>query len=293
MFKVIADSTCDLTSELREKYDIDYCHMQITCDDKEYLADLDYKLYSVKELYDWMRNGKRVYTSQVTAGEYQTVFSKYLEQGLDVLYIACSSALSASINTALMVKDQLEKKYAGRKVVVIDSLLACIGQGMIAIKASELQKEGKSLEEVEHWVNENKLRFNQFATVETLTYLKAAGRVKASKAFFGNLFGVKPILISDVNGRNYAVSKGKGRKGSILEICKMAIEAMEGDYEQTVYVAHADASEDCELLKETLTQLEPKIKNIVTVTFGPIIGASTGPGTLGIFVFGKEVTLKE
>ena len=293
MFKVIADSTCDLTKELRDQYDIDYCHMQITCDDKEYLADLDYKLYSVKELYDWMRNGKRVYTSQVTALEYQTVFSKYLEQGLDVLYIACSSALSASINTALLVKETLEKKFPGRKVVVIDSLLSCIGQGMMAIKASELQKEGKSLEEVEHWVNENKLRFNQFATVENLNYLKAAGRVKASKAFFGNLFVVKPILISDVNGRNYAVSKRKGRKGSILEICKMAIDAMEGDFEQTVYVAHADAGEDCELLKETLTQLEPRIKNIVTVTFGPIIGASTGPGTLGIFVYGKEVTLKE
>ena len=105
MFKIIADSTSDLPLVLREKYDIDYCRMSITCDDKEYVADLDYKEYSAKELYDWMRNGKRVFTSQVADNEFREVFKKYLDQGIDILYIACSSALSASYLASLKVRD--------------------------------------------------------------------------------------------------------------------------------------------------------------------------------------------
>lgn len=115
MFKVIVDSTSDLSFDIREKYDIDYCHMMINVDDKEYNADLDYKLYSVKELYDWMRNGKRVFTTQVSSLEFETVFKKYLELGYDILYISCSGALSASIQAANLVKEKLSTEYTERK----------------------------------------------------------------------------------------------------------------------------------------------------------------------------------
>lgn len=293
MFKIIADSTCDLPLALREKYDIDYCHMSITCDDKEYIADLDYKEYSVKQLYDWMRDGKRVFTSQVSDNEFRQTFKKYLDQGMDVLYIACSSALSASYLASLKVRDELLALYPNRKIVCVDSLISCLGQGSICIEASKLKEQGKDLEEVVEWIENNKLRFNQFATVESLEYLKRAGRVKASKAFFGNLFGIKPIIISDVKGRNFAYKKAKGRIKAIEELSKSAIEAMEGDYSQVVYIGHADSLDDALLIKKTIQEKEKAIQNFEIGFIGPIVGASTGPGTLGVYVFGKEVTLSE
>lgn len=293
MFKIIVDSTSDLGFDLRDKYDIDYCHMMINVDDKEYSADLDYKLYSVKELYDWMRNGKRVYTTQVANQEFESVFKKYLELGYDILYISCSGALSASIQAANIIKEKLSAEYPDRKIVCFDSLISSFGQGSMAIKASLLQKEGKTLEEVVSWLTENRLRFNQFATVDSLEYLRRAGRVKASKAFFGNLFGVKPIIISDVKGRNYAYEKEKGKKNAITKICNLAIDCIGEDYEQTIYIAHADCLDQAELIKNTLIQLQPKLHNFYIGPIGPIVGASTGPGTLAIYCYGKEVTLDE
>ncbi len=293
MFKIIADSTSDLSLELRNKYNLDYCQMGITCDDKEYVADLDYKEYSAKELYDWMRNGKRVFTSQVSDNEFRRVFTKYLDQGIDVLYIACSSALSASYLASLKVRDELLALYPERKIVCIDSKISCIGQGMICIEASKLRDKGMTLEEVVEWIEANKLKFNQFATVDSLEYLRRAGRVKASKAFFGNLFGVKPLLISDVKGRNFAFKKAKGKVKAINELVDLAIEAMDGNYSQTVYIGHADSLDEALLIKEKLHEKVPEITNFEIGFIGPIVGASTGPGTLGIFVFGKEVTLDE
>lgn len=293
MFKVIVDSTSDLSFDIREKYGIDYCHMMINVDDKEYNADLDYKLYSVKELYDWMRNGKRVFTTQVSSLEFETVFKKYLELGFDILYISCSGALSASIQAANLVKEKMSVEYTERKIVCFDSLISSFGQGSMAIKACELQKEGKTLDEVVAWLTENRLKFNQFATVDSLEYLRRAGRVKASKAFFGNLFGVKPIIISDVKGRNFAFEKEKGKRNAITKICNLTIDCIGDDVDQTIYIAHADCVEQAELIKKTLIELEPRLHNFYIGPIGPIVGASTGPGTLAIYCYGKEVTLDE
>jgi len=293
MFKIILDSTSDLSKDLRDKYDLDYCRMGVTVLDKEYYADLDYKEYSHKEFYDWMRNGARIYTSQVGDIEFKEVFSKYLKEGYDILYIACSSGLSASYNASLKVKEELLKEFTDRRIECFDSLISGFAQGSMGIKASLMQKEGKTLDEVLTYLYENRLRFNQFGLIDDLNYLKRAGRVKASKAFFGNLFGVKPIVISDVKGKNYAAYKAHGRKGSINETARLTVEAMEGDYNQVVYIAHADVEEDAKLLKQAIINLKPEIKNFYMGYLGPIIGASTGPGTIATYVFGKEVTLNE
>lgn len=292
MFKVIVDSTADLPNELRILYGIDYCKMGISVDDREYDADLDYTEFSNREFNEWMRNGKRVLTTQVSSNEYINVFTKYLNEGLDVLYISCSSALSASYKASLIVKDELNKKY-NNKVVCVDALNSSFGQGSMAIKASKMQKEGKSLDEVVGRLINNRLRFNQFATVDNLQYLKQAGRVTASTAFFGNLFGVKPIIISDIKGRNFAFKKEKGLKNAIKEIARLTVEAMDHDYEQIVYIGHSDDIDKANLVKEEIIKLEPSIKNFYIGYLGPIIGASVGPGTIGVYVFGNEVIIGE
>lgn len=214
-YAIITDSTSDLCKKFRTQYDIDYVQMNISYDDKELPASLDWDIYSPKELYDTMRMGKRIRTTQVPYDAFLNKFKYYLEQEKDVLYISCSSALSGSINIARTVKQELEESYPNNKIVLVDSLISCLGQGLLVIKAASLRNEGKTIDEVKEYLEANKLKVNQVATVENLEYLKRAGRVRASSAFFGNLFGVKPIIISDVIGQNYAFKKVKGRVASM------------------------------------------------------------------------------
>ncbi|MCR5490703.1 MAG: DegV family protein [Bacilli bacterium] len=291
-FEIFIDSTGELNRELRAKYDVDYCPMGIAVGDAEEVpASLDYDAgYSLKDYYDALRAGKRLFTSQVKDHVFEEKFTAALEKGLDVLYISCSSALSASVKAAEKVAEGLMAKFPGRKIVCFDSLIACYGQADMAIRASKMREEGKSLDEIVSWLTENRLRFNQFCTVETLSYLKAAGRVKATAAFFGNLMGVKPIIISDVKGNNNAFKKVKGRKASIAEIVNLAKEAADDIEHQTVYIGHADDLATAEYVKaELLKVCNPG--EIFIGAFGPIIGATTGPGTVVIYVFGKEVTI--
>lgn len=289
-FAIITDSTSDLCKELREEYNIDYVHMNISYDDKEYKASLDWDEYTPKELYDVMRNGKRVRTTQVSYGDYLNKFEHYLKQDKDILYISCSSALSGSVNIARTVKDELLEKYPNSQIKCVDSLISCLGQGGLVVIASKLRSEGKNLDEVVSWLESNKLKMHQVATVESLEYLRRAGRVKASKAIIGNLFGVKPIIISDVIGQNYAFKKIKGRRASLLYLVEFLKENIVNSKDQVIYIGHADSIEDANFVKEHIER-EIECKDIHIGYIGPIVGSSVGPGTIGVYFFGNEVTI--
>ena len=289
-FKIFIDSTGDLPKDLRDRYDIDYCPMVVTIDGKEVTASLDYDQgYSLKQFYDVMREGRRIFTSQVPDQTFREKFTAALEAGEDILYIGCSSKLSASVNAGEKVAIELRQKYTDRKIVCFDSLISCYGQGEMAIFASKMRAEGKSLEETVAWLEENKFKFNQFATVASLSYLKRAGRVSATSAFFGNILAVKPILISDCTGQNLAVEKVKGTKPSLLCVAKLGVEAGEDLDGKTIYIGHADDLAAAEFVKAEILRLAPNASTYIG-PIGPIVGASTGPGTIGVYVFGKEVT---
>ena len=293
-FVIFIDSTGDLPLDLRKEYDIDYCPMMLNIDGKDVIASLDYDQgYSPKQLYDLMRGGTRVFTSQVPNQTFLDKFEPVLKEGKDILYIGCSSRLSASVAAAeLLCKNHLRPAYPERKIVCYDSKISCYGQGEMAICASNLRKQGKTLEEVVAWLDANIFRFNQFATVATLSYLKRAGRVSAGSAFFGNMFGVKPILISDCAGQNYAIEKVKGTKPSLNRIVELALEAVEDVEKTTFYIGHADDLAAAKYVEGELRRVAPKAKTYLG-PIGPIIGASTGPGTTAIYVFGKEVTVNK
>lgn len=297
-FAIIGDSTCDLTTQMRKDRDIDYARMMISWVDKdkkqhEIYASLDWEVYSPKQYYDLMRAGNRLITSQVTEQEYDEVFGRHLEKGEDILYIACSSGLSASIKLAQrLVQEKYSKQYPDRKFILIDSLISCMGQGMMLLRAADMRDEGKSMEEIAEELEKTKLCYNQVATVETLEYLKKAGRVSASSAFFGNIFGVKPILISDRAGMNHAIEKAKGRRNAINRCAEIIKDTVVKPEEQTCYVLNADAKqEDVEMMVNKIKELVP-FKEIKVMTLGPIIGATTGPGTFGLYYFGKEVMVE-
>ena len=289
-FIVLADSTCDLDKETREKYGIDYVAMNYVIDDTEYVASLDWESHSAKEFYDLMRSGKRVFTTQVPKNVYYDKFKEALDDGKDIVYISCSSALSGSINVAKLVADELKNEYPDAGIYCIDSLISSLGQGYLLIEASKKRVEGMSAVDTAKHIEDIKLCVNQCGTVASLEYLRRAGRVKASKAFFGNLFGVKPIIISDRKGQNYAYKKAKGTANARVAIGEHLVEAANGLYED-LYISHADCLEDAELLKEEILKLGA-FKNVHIGIIGPIVGASVGPGTVIGFCYGTEVTIE-
>ena len=289
-FVIIADSTADLDKDLRTTYDIDYVKMNYVIDGVEYPASLDWENHSSSDFYNMMRSGTRITTTQVTRQEYAEKFTKYLELGKDILYISCSSALSGSINLAIVIAKELKVQYPERNIVCIDSLCSSLGQGYMLIRAAELKAEGKSLEEISAYIEENKLKVNQFGTVENLNYLKRAGRVTASSAFFGNMFGIKPIIISDIHGQNYAIEKVKGTANAKTRIAQHISEVTKNGDREYILISHADCLEDAHKLRDAIMEIAP-FKKIIIGTIGPIVGSCVGPGTIISFCFGDEVTV--
>lgn len=289
-FVIFGDSTCDLSKELRDKFNIQYVKMNFIIDDVEYEASLDWDSVKAKEHYDVMRNGKRVFTTQVPKNVYYDRFKEILLEGKDILYISCSSALSASINAATLVAEELSKEFPESNICCVDSLISSLGQGYLLIEASKQREKGMSVTDTARYIEKIRLNVNQCGTVESMEYLSRAGRVKASKAFFGNLFGVKPLIISDKKGQNYAYKKVKGYQNARVAIAEHIVNAANGVYD-TLLISHADCLEDANLLKDEIMK-RAEFKEVILGYIGPIVGASVGPGTVIAFTFGEEVTIE-
>lgn len=285
-FAIVSDSACDLNKEFREKNHLDYAKMTFNWTDNsgvdhEASADLDWKDVSLREFYDIIRSGIRIYTSMITAQEYKNVFEKHLKEGKDVLYLAVSSGLSASLKTAIdLAENELKEKYPNNRVIVLDTLRAGMAQGLIVKRAVELQNEGKSLDEVIEIIEKEKLHYVEVGIPETLSYLKRAGRVSAPAAYFGNMIGLKPILVFDEKGGNIAKEKAIGKKAAYKRMAEIIRDLIDDPENQEIYLMNADcAKEDVEAFKEAINNTV-KVKNIIAEPLGPIIGASSGPGTI-------------
>lgn len=292
-YVIFTDSTSDLTTEQRRSHNIEYVRMLVNWTDKdkkfhETYADLDWTEMTPTQYYNLMRDGAVIMTSQVTEQEFDLKFIPHFEKGEDILYLACSSGLSASGAMAeRLFKDKYSKKYPNCRLRVVDTLLAVMGQGLQVLDAAKLKEEGKTLDEVADIIEKTRRTYNQAATVEDLTTLKKHGRVKASAAFFGNIFGVKPILISDAKGVNYAVEKCKGRRNALLRLVSLAKERVIDPAKQDCYVCEADAkAEDLELLVSNLKTIG--FKSVIVQKLGPIISATCGPATIGVYYKGQE-----
>ena len=203
------------------------------------------------------------------------------------MYIAWSSKLSGSVNTCEMVAKEMLKDYPDAKICCVDSFNASGGEGQVAVKAALLRDKGMNAEEIAAELDKVKNNVNQFVTVHSLNALKAAGRVKASSAFFGNLLGVKPILISDKNGDNIAYKKVKGRLNSIEEIVNLTADGIIPEDNEFIYVLHADCEDEAQEVVDLLKEKIPGV-NIEIGYIGPIIGASIGADALAIFCWGKS-----
>ena len=290
-YQIFTDSSCDLSTELRKANNIEYFYFGLVVDGVEYKADLDWQEYTQEEFYGWLSAGKKVKTTQVSMEEVLLKVRPYFEKGIDIIYIGCSSALTGSMNLFELAKQQLMEEFPDRKMVGVDSLAAACTLGMMVLDASKEQKKGLSIEELQQWVLDNRFFYNQFATVDTLTYLKAAGRIKGAAAFFGNIMGVKPIFISDRKGNNLTINKVKGTKASLNELFEDVKAAMVPGVTEEIFIGQGMAQDRAELLRK---RVEEELNIKATVQWiGPIVGTTCGPGVIATFCKGKEVTRYE
>ena len=292
-YAIVTDSCSDLNKEFRKKHNIDYAHMSLTWTDKngqlhDTFADMDWEVISAKEFYDTLRSGIRIYTAQTTVQDYLDVFEPHLQKGEDILYLACSSGLSASLNVARLLADgDLKERYPNNKLVVIDTLRAGMAQGLIVMRAVELQQQGKTIDEVAEIIEAEKLSYKEVGIPESLTYLKRAGRVNGPTALMGNLISLKPILVFDDKGVNHAIEKAIGRKKAYLRMAEIIRDDIVDPENQAIYLMSADCRpEDIEAFKQAVLK-QVKVKDFIVEPLGPIIGASSGPGTIIINYRGK------
>ena len=286
---IISDSSCNLNSKLKEQFGVDaIVPMHYILDGQMFDASGDWETMSAKEYYDSMRNGKIFKSSLVKANEYEEVFKKFLDQGYDILSVSCTSALSASVKESYKAKDNLKGKYPNQRIECVDSANCTFSLAMILKEVAKMRARGESIDAMVNWIEENKLYFNEVGTVDKLTYLRLAGRVSASAAFFGGMLGVKPIVVYDLEGHNVAVQKVKGRKKSLETVADYIKKyAIVGEY-RTIYIAHADCEEDAKLLAQMIQERFTDKLEFVYDYVESGVGSSVGPGTLILGFYGNK-----
>lgn len=286
-YVIMTDTTADLPESYIREHGLSILSLNYILDGQTY--DREHPL-DVKEFYAKMRAGSMPTTSQVNPEQAKTAMCACLETGQDVLYIAFSSGLSGTYNSGRIAADEIAEEglFPERKIVVIDSLSASLGEGLLVHKAVKLKEAGKSLDEVTDWVEKNKLHICHNFTVDDLFHLHRGGRVSKATAILGTMMNVKPVLHVDDEGHLIAVGKVRGRKKSISALVDRMAEQMNGFAAENdvVFISHGDCMEDVEYL-ERLIREKFGITEFLVNEVGPTIGAHSGPGTLAVFFVGE------
>lgn len=283
---IITDTCCDLPYEYISEHQIEMIPLTINMNQKEMEDDLA-KTGQYEGFYQAILNGEMPKTSQVNSYQFKEVFARHLKEGKSVLYIGFSSALSGCVNSARIAAEELKEEMADAQLYVVDSKCASMGQGLLIYYAVEAFKEGKSLEEVIAFLEENKLKVNHWFTVADLNHLYRGGRVSKTSATVGTLLQIKPVLHVDVEGRLTPKEKVKGRKKSLKTLVEKVKENIINPEEQIVFISHGAVLEEAEEVKKALLE-ECHVKEVWINYIGAAIGSHAGPGTIAIFFMGEQ-----
>lgn len=283
-------STADLTKEYFEKRNINYICFHYFLDGIQYPDDLGQTI-SFEEFYKKMQQGSDTRTSQVNIDEYTEYFTQLLEQGKDVLHISLSSGLSGSFNSARIAAADLREKYPDRKLYIVDSLAASSGYGLIVDKLADLRDEGKDIDYIYNWANENKLKMHLWFFSTDLTFYVKGGRISKAAGLFGTALKICPLLNMDANGKLTPRSKVRGKNNVINKIVEKMIENADNgtNYSGKCYICHSACINDANAVANLISDAFPKLNGKPEIfDIGTTIGSHTGPGTVAVFFWGTE-----
>lgn len=283
-FVITSDSTVDLPKELLEEKKVPILSLTYILDGETY-ADMDG--LSCKEFMDKIREGAMPTTSQVNPDQAKEFFEKILKDGNDILHLAFTSGLSGTYNSERIAAEELAEEYPDARIVVIDTLCASMGQGLLLYKTLELYEQGLSMDEIAGWVEANKGHICHDVTIDDLYHLYRGGRVSKTSAVVGSLINIKPIIRINEEGKLVVIGKVRGRKKSMLHLLERMENQMAGFENNVAMIVHGDVPEDAEYMK---TQMMERfgINNVIINGIGSVIGSHTGPGVIAIFYMGNS-----
>ena len=283
-YKIITDSGCDLPKEMLSQLGVQTVPLFVNFRGESLEDSVD---EGIKEIYNGLRNGEAASTSAVNPDRWMEKMESVLAEGMDVLTITFSSGLSTTYQSAVIAGNELKEKYPDRKIIVVDSLAASLGQGLLLWYACKKKEAGLSIEELAAWVENNRQNLCMWFTVDDLMYLKRGGRVSAATALVGTMLQIKPVLHVDDEGHLINVSKARGRKASIQALAEKAVQLGAGLDNSTMFICHGDCIEDAEYLSK-LVKEKCGAKDVFIGYTGAVIGSHSGPGTLALFFMGEH-----
>lgn len=286
-YAFMTDSNSDIPFHIVDKYEIPIVYMPYTLEGVEYFADLGRDPSVGKAFYNKMRAGAMPITSLLPTPVYLEYFEPILKER-DLLFIAFSSQLSNTIQNIYEAREELLRKYPGRKFLVADTMSISAPQTLLILRAHEMYRAGKPMEEIAEWVENNRFRSHGIITVDDLKYLKRGGRISGMTAAIGTMLDLRPVLAIGRNGKIVPSEKAQGRRKAIRLLADRTAELIEDPAGQTLIIIHADVPEDARRLEELLRKTVPDIGDIMIVPVGPVIGTHCGPGTLASCFLGKE-----
>lgn len=289
---ISACAPADLTKEQFEAMDVKYIYFHYSINGEMYDDDMG-QTKSYKEFYDAMRAGADTATSQINPDEYIEFFSKYLEEGKDIIHLTLASGISGTYNSAMVAKGELEEKYPDRKIIIIDSTAGSVGYGMLMHEMSDKRAAGMNIDELAAWVEENKIRIQHWVMVSDLKWLVKGGRVSKTSGALGSLLNICPIIELNSEGKLIPRAKVRTVKKAMASLIDLMVSNADNstEYDGKCYIGMTDCPTEAEIFKGMVEEKFPKLKDKIIINdIGTTIGSHVGPGTLVLVFWGKART---
>ena len=286
-FVIMTDSCCDMTAQMAEELELKVLPLSLLMGEDTYRNWLDGREIGFHNFYERIRAGATATTSAVSVGDFEEAMRPILAEGKDILYLAFSSGLSTTYQSAVIAADGLREEFPDAKIYVVDSLCASLGQGLFVYLCAQQKRAGKTIDEVRDYAEATKLKVCHWFTVDDLNHLKRGGRISAATALFGTMLSIKPVMHVDDGGHLTPVSKARGRKASLLALVdqmeKNAVDSAHGP----VFISHGDCEGDALLVADEVVRRFGN--NDIHLNYvGPVIGNHSGPGTVALFFVGHK-----
>ena len=285
-FAIMTDSCCDLTAEMAAELSVEVLPLRLELKGREYRNFLDGRDIGFQAFYGQVREGEIPVTSAVNVGEFEAAMRPVLEGGRDILCLCFSSALSTTYQSAVIAAGGMGEEFPERKIFVVDSLCASLGQGLLVWLCAQERKNGRTIEEVRDYAEATKGKVCHWFTVDDLNHLKRGGRVSATAALFGTMLSIKPVLHVDEQGRLIPMEKCRGRRASLLALVEHMEKSAVDPGSQTVFISHGDCREEAEFVAEEIRR-RLGVREIHINYVGPVIGSHTGAGVMALFFLGS------
>lgn len=285
-FVVFADSGCNLPQRKLQELGIEVVPFSYELDGELIVCPKYPDGFDGQSYYNRLRQGAQVKTSLINAEAFYQAFRPVVEAGKDVLYVGISSGISGTVAAANMAAQQLMEEYPQRQVVVVDSMGAGLGTGILTCKAADYSIADMDIRAAEEQLNIDRLGLCEYFTVDDLMFLKRTGRVSGVTAVLGSMLQIKPMLRGDEEGKIVVCGKIRGRKRAITELAEMYAKKVVDAEQQRVAISHGDCLEEAQRLAERIRQIAPP-KELILSMHEPLTGAHVGPGMLAVFFFGN------